>query len=59
MQGIRGYLERSDGALDGPAIVKAHFGLALEYSKDKYDQPSAPDGQFNANRYGVFLRWNP
>ncbi|HLJ75644.1 MAG TPA: hypothetical protein VKU62_13715 [Thermoanaerobaculia bacterium] len=39
--------------------VKAHFGLALEYSKDKYDQPSAPDGQFNADRYGVFLRWNP
>lgn len=39
--------------------VKAHFGLAFELSKDKYDQPTAPDGEFNADRYGVFLRWNP
>lgn len=39
--------------------VKAHAGLALEWSKDKYNQPSAPDGEFNADRYGVYLRWTP
>ena len=34
--------------------LKGRYGLALEYSKDKYDESSAFN--FDAKRYGVFLR---
>ena len=39
--------------------VKAHAGLAFEWSKDKYDEAGTPDGTYNADRYGVFIRWTP
>ena len=39
--------------------VKAHTGLAFEWSKDKYNQADTLDGAFSADRYGVFVRWNP
>ena len=34
--------------------IKGRYGLALEYSKDKYDENSAFD--FDATRWGVFVR---
>src|SRR5262249_17713575 len=39
--------------------LTARAGLALEWSKDKYNEPSAPDGTYNADRYGVYVRWTP
>lgn len=33
-------------------------GLAAEWNRDKYDEAAA-FGNFNANRYGIYLRWAP
>jgi hypothetical protein len=36
--------------------LKAKTGLAFEWNKDRYEEaPSA--GNFDANRYGIYLRW--
>jgi len=37
--------------------LKGRYGLALEYSKDKYDESSSFN--FDATRYGIFLRITP
>ncbi len=42
--------------------VTATFSGVAEWSRDKYAEHAAdqPDlGNFNANRYGVFVRWHP
>ncbi len=38
--------------------LKAHTGLALEWSKDKYTDDLGL-ANYEANRYGVFVRWHP
>jgi hypothetical protein len=37
--------------------LKAKTGLALEWNKDKYQEPSPSLGNYDATRYGVYLRW--
>lgn len=37
--------------------LKAKTGLAFEWNKDKYDEPSPSLGNYDATRYGIFLRW--
>lgn len=34
-------------------------GLAAEWSNDKYTDKSLPAANFDANRYGLYLRWAP
>ena len=38
---------------------KGHTGLALEWDRDKYSETSASFADFDAARYGVYLRWRP
>jgi hypothetical protein len=38
--------------------LKANTGLAAEWAKDKYDE-SLSYGNFDATRYGIYLRWTP
>ncbi|HEX7191429.1 MAG TPA: hypothetical protein VF381_07635, partial [Thermoanaerobaculia bacterium] len=37
--------------------LKAKTGLALEWNRDKYEEPNPALGNFDANRYGIYLRW--
>ena len=37
--------------------LKAHAGFAAEFQKDDYRDALFPVAAFNANRYGLFLRW--
>jgi hypothetical protein len=39
--------------------LKAHAGVAAEFQKDEYRDALFPVASFNANRYGIFLRWRP
>jgi len=39
--------------------IKAHAGIAAEYSKDKYRETLFPVANFEASRYGLYLRWRP
>jgi hypothetical protein len=39
--------------------LKAHAGFAAEFTKDKYRDTLFRDAGFDANRYGVFVRWHP
>ncbi len=42
--------------------VTARFSGVAEWSRDKYAEKSADEpnlGNFNANRYGLFVRWHP
>lgn len=36
--------------------LKAKMGLALEWNKDKYEEPASV-GNYDATRYGIYLRW--
>jgi hypothetical protein len=38
---------------------KAHAGVTAEFNKDKYRDALYPVAAFNANRYGLYLRWRP
>lgn len=38
---------------------KPMIGMAAEWDRDKYDEPSPSYGDFEANRYGLYLRWHP
>ncbi|MEO8215548.1 MAG: hypothetical protein ABI718_00535 [Acidobacteriota bacterium] len=38
---------------------KSKTGVAVEWDRDKYDEPSPSYGKFDASRYGVYLRWHP
>lgn len=38
--------------------LKAHTGLAVEWSKDKYTDDLGL-ANYDANRYGIFVRWHP
>ncbi|MGZ7078857.1 MAG: hypothetical protein ACXVJT_05525 [Thermoanaerobaculia bacterium] len=33
-------------------------GAAAEWDRDRYDEPSPALANFDANRYGIYLRWN-
>ncbi|MGZ8853549.1 MAG: hypothetical protein ACXW2X_09135 [Thermoanaerobaculia bacterium] len=33
-------------------------GAAAEWDRDRYDEPAPSFGNFEANRYGLYLRWN-
>ena len=33
------------------------YGVAAEWNKDKYHEPAPGYGNFDANRYGLYLRW--
>ena len=37
--------------------LKARTGLAFEWNHDKYEEPNPSVGNFDANRYGIYLRW--
>jgi hypothetical protein len=38
----------------------SRYGIAAEWSKDKYTETLLPEfSNFDANRYGVYLRWHP
>jgi len=39
--------------------IKEHAGIAAEYSKDKYRETFFPVANYEANRYGLYLRWRP
>jgi hypothetical protein len=39
--------------------IKEHAGIAAEYSKDKYRETLFPVANYEANRYGIYLRWRP
>jgi hypothetical protein len=38
---------------------KAHAGITAEYAKDNYREAVFPIADYNANRYGLYLRWRP
>jgi hypothetical protein len=40
-------------------VVKANTGLAAEWTRDKYSETNLLVGNYNANRYGLFLRYAP
>jgi hypothetical protein len=39
--------------------LKAKTGVAFEWNKDKYDEPLPSYGNYDASRYGIYLRWKP
>ncbi len=39
--------------------LKAHTGVIAEFNKDEYRDATFPAAAFNANRYGLYLRWKP
>lgn len=39
--------------------LKAKAGLAAEWYRDRYRQPGASFSDFDADRYGLYLRWTP
>ena len=48
--------------LSGEFPVTAAFSGVAEWSRDKYSERSIDQanlGNFNANRYGLFVRWHP
>jgi hypothetical protein len=38
---------------------KSKTGLAAEWDRDKYDEPSVSYADFDATRYGLYFRWRP
>ena len=40
-------------------VIKANTGLAAEWTRDKYSETDLAIANFNANRYGLFLRYAP
>ena len=38
---------------------KSRTGIAAEWDRDKYEEPSPSYGSFDASRYGLYLRWRP
>lgn len=38
---------------------KSKTGVAVEWDRDKYDEPSPSYGDFDASRYGLYFRWRP
>jgi len=38
---------------------KSKTGVAAEWDRDKYDEPSPSYGDFDASRYGLYFRWRP
>ena len=38
---------------------KSKTGIAGEWDRDKYDEPSPSYGDFEASRYGLYFRWRP
>ncbi len=38
---------------------KSKTGIAVEWDRDKYSEVSPSFGDFEATRYGVYLRWHP
>jgi hypothetical protein len=38
---------------------KFKTGVAVEWDRDKYDEAAPSYGNFDATRYGVYLRWHP
>jgi hypothetical protein len=38
---------------------KSKTGVAAEWDRDKYDEPSSSYGDFDATRYGLYFRWRP
>jgi hypothetical protein len=46
----------------GEVPVKATLGLVAEWMRDKYNdvaQNTGSPGKFDANRYGLYVRWHP
>jgi hypothetical protein len=39
--------------------LKAHFGVAFEWDRDEYSEPSPSLGDYEAARYGLYLRLRP
>ncbi|HSP14019.1 MAG TPA: hypothetical protein VLV78_04635 [Thermoanaerobaculia bacterium] len=39
--------------------IREKIGVAMEYSKDKYNESPFLFGDYDANRYGIFLRLRP
>lgn len=39
--------------------LKGHTGLAAEWNRDKYRQRDFTLSDFNADRFGLYLRWTP
>lgn len=44
--------------LRGTFKLVGNTGLAAEWNRDKYEE-ALSFGNFNANRYGIYLRWTP
>lgn len=40
-------------------VIKANTGLAAEWTRDKYSETDLSVANYNANRYGVYLRYAP
>jgi hypothetical protein len=38
---------------------KGHTGLAVEWDRDNYSEPSSSFADYDATRYGVYFRWRP
>jgi hypothetical protein len=38
--------------------LKARTGLSFEWNRDKYEEPNGSLANFDANRYGIYLRWS-
>jgi len=38
---------------------KGHTGIAAEWDRDKYSESSSAFADFDASRYGLYLRWRP
>ena len=38
---------------------KSKMGIAGEWDRDKYSEPSPSYGDFDASRYGLYFRWRP
>jgi hypothetical protein len=40
-------------------FAKSKTGVAVEWDRDKYGEPSPSFGDFDATRYGLYFRWHP
>jgi hypothetical protein len=38
---------------------KSHMGIAAEWNQDEYHEPSSSVSDYEATRYGLYLRWRP
>ena len=47
------------GRIGADLAVSKNFGVVLEWLRDKYEESDLHWGDFNANRYGVYLRFHP